>query len=97
VTNRFYLTEADMKFCGIDLHSNNSVVVVSDAEDRIVLQRRLSNDLNAVLAALAPHRGELEGVVVESPYYGRLGIMQGLSVIPRCDRPIWFCRNKAFW
>jgi hypothetical protein len=41
VTSRFYLTEADMKFCGIDLHSNNSVVVVSDAEDRIVLQRRL--------------------------------------------------------
>ena len=23
-----------MKYCGIDLHSNNSVVVVSDAEDR---------------------------------------------------------------
>jgi putative transposase len=22
VTSRFYLTEADMKFCGIDLHSN---------------------------------------------------------------------------
>ncbi|NKJ49654.1 hypothetical protein CIC12_23560 [Burkholderia sp. SG-MS1] len=30
-----------MKFCGIDLHSNNSVVEVSDTEDRIVLQRGL--------------------------------------------------------
>jgi transposase len=68
VTSRFYLTEADMKFCGIDLHSNNSVVVVSNAEDRIVLQRRLPNDLDAILAALAPHCGELEGVVVESTY-----------------------------
>jgi hypothetical protein len=29
VTSRFYLTEADMEFCGIDLHSNNSVVVIS--------------------------------------------------------------------
>uniref|UniRef100_UPI003F4932D0 hypothetical protein n=1 Tax=Cupriavidus necator TaxID=106590 RepID=UPI003F4932D0 len=37
----FDLTEADMKYCGIDLHSNNSVVVVSDVEDRIVLQQRL--------------------------------------------------------
>src|SRR3981189_2071452 len=27
----FDLTEAEMKFSGIDLHSNNSVVVVSDA------------------------------------------------------------------
>jgi len=44
-----------MKFCGIDLHSNNSVVVVTDAEDRIVLQRRLPNELGAILAALAPH------------------------------------------
>ena len=26
-----------MKFSGIDLHSNNSVVVVSDEEDRIVV------------------------------------------------------------
>jgi hypothetical protein len=39
-----------MKFCGIDPHSNNSVVVVSDADDRIVLQRRLPNDLDAILA-----------------------------------------------
>jgi hypothetical protein len=32
-----------MKYCGIDLHSNNSVVIVSDDEDRIVLQKRLAN------------------------------------------------------
>jgi len=34
-----------MKFSGIDLHSNNSVVVVSDEEDRIVYQKRLPNNL----------------------------------------------------
>jgi hypothetical protein len=28
--------EAGMKYCGIDLHSNNCVVIVSDEEDRIV-------------------------------------------------------------
>ena len=57
-----------MKFSGIDLHSNNSVVVVSDEEDRIVYQKRLPNDLEQIRAALAPYRDELAGVVVESTY-----------------------------
>ena len=30
-----------MKYYGIDLHSNNSVIVVIDDEDRVVAQRRL--------------------------------------------------------
>jgi transposase len=60
--------ETDMKHCGIDLHSNNSVVIVSDEEDRIVLQKRLPNDLGQIRAALEPHREELAGVVVESTY-----------------------------
>jgi hypothetical protein len=29
------------KFSGIDLHSNNAVVVVSDETDRVVYERRL--------------------------------------------------------
>ncbi|WP_233464906.1 IS110 family transposase [Paraburkholderia madseniana] len=41
-----------MKFSGIDLHSNNSVVVISDGEGLLVLQRRLPNDIRAILAAL---------------------------------------------
>ena len=57
-----------MKYCGIDLHSNNSVVIVSDDEDRIVLQKRLANDLGQIRGALEPHREELAGVVVESTY-----------------------------
>jgi len=57
-----------MKYSGIDLHSNNSVVVVTDDSDRILFQRRLPNRLQEVLDALAPHRGELAGVVVESTY-----------------------------
>jgi transposase len=57
-----------MKFSGIDLHSNNSVVVVSDEQDRLVYQRRLPNELGQILAMLAPHREELVGVVVESTF-----------------------------
>ena len=60
--------EADVKFCGIDLHSNNSVVIVSDEEDRIVFNKRLPNDLGRIRAALEPHRKELAGVVIESTY-----------------------------
>ena len=57
-----------MRFCGIDLHSNNSVVVVSDETDKVLLSRRCPNDLSKILTLLAPHRDELAGVVVESTY-----------------------------
>jgi transposase len=57
-----------MKFSGIDLHSNNSVVVVTDETDRVIVEKRLPNDLPTILATLAPHRGEMSGVVVESTY-----------------------------
>ena len=57
-----------MKFSGIDLHSNNSMVVISDEEDRVVYRRRLPNELGLILVALAPYRDELAGVVVEATY-----------------------------
>jgi len=57
-----------MRYCGIDLHSNNSVVVVTDESDRIVLDRRLPNDVARIIALLEPYRPELSGVVVESTY-----------------------------
>lgn len=57
-----------MKYSGIDLHSNNSVVTVTDEVDRVVAEKRLPNDLATILAFLAPWREELVGVVVESTY-----------------------------
>lgn len=56
------------KYIGIDLHSNNSVVVVSDEEDRVIFQKRLAIDLAQILMALAPHQDKTVGVVVESAY-----------------------------
>ena len=56
------------KYIGIDLHSNNSVVLVSDEEDRVIFQKRMANDLKLIEAALAPHRDEAVGVVIESTY-----------------------------
>src|SRR5215467_10771876 len=53
---------------GIDLHANNSVVVLLNEQDQVVYQKRLPNDLPMILEALASHHSELEGVVVESTY-----------------------------
>jgi len=55
-------------YCGIDLHGNNSVVVVIDADDRVVVRRRVDNELCRIAAVLAPHRRHLVSVVVESTY-----------------------------
>lgn len=57
-----------MKYSGIDLHSNNSVVTVTDEEDRVVAEKRLPNDLAKIIGFLLPWREELAGVVVESTY-----------------------------
>jgi transposase len=57
-----------MNYSGIDLHSNNSVVVVSDEADRVLCRRRLPNELAAVLRTLEPYREQLAGVAVESTY-----------------------------
>jgi transposase len=60
--------EAEMKYCGIDLHSNNSVVAEIDDEDRVVAQKRLPNELARIVGFLTPWRDDLAGVVVESTY-----------------------------
>jgi transposase len=57
-----------MNYSGIDLHSNNSVVTVTDDEDRVVAEKRLPNELTTILAFLSPWREKLVGVVVESTY-----------------------------
>jgi transposase len=56
------------KYSGIDLHSNNCVVVVIDEDDRVLCEKRVPNNLNQIVALLAPHRVDLMGVVVESTF-----------------------------
>jgi len=55
-------------YAGIDLHSSNNVVVVTDEEDKVLYRKRLHNELDEVLVALAPFAERLAGVVVESTY-----------------------------
>jgi transposase len=55
-------------YCGIDLHSNNCVLVVIDAEGVVIFKRRVRNELGLIVAALAAYGPALSGVVVESTY-----------------------------
>ena len=56
------------KYSGIDLHSYNSVVTVTDEEDWVMAEKRLPNDLTKILESLEPWREEIAWVVVESTF-----------------------------
>jgi transposase len=55
-------------YCGIDLHSNNSYLVVLDHQDRVIHRRRLPNQLAVILQELAPFAEQLAGIAVESTF-----------------------------
>ena len=52
----------------IDLHSTNSYVVVLDETDRVLLQRRVGNELATIVAAFERFGAALCGIAVESTY-----------------------------
>src|SRR5215510_1481977 len=53
---------------GIDLHANNSVIVLLNEQDQVIYQRRLANHLSTILEQLVPYHADIQGVVVESTY-----------------------------
>jgi len=55
-------------YCGVDLHSNNAMYVITDEKDQQLLRQRLPNELPLVLQTLAPFRARLKVVAVESTY-----------------------------
>ena len=55
-------------YAGIDLHSNNNYLVISQSDEKIVYQKRLPNYIDCIVDELAPFKNELVGVVVESTY-----------------------------
>ena len=55
-------------YAGIDLHSNNSYVVVSDEQDKVMFQKRFANNASLILGSLESYREQIQGVVVESTY-----------------------------
>lgn len=55
-------------YAGIDLHSNNSYLGISDEENKRLYKKRLPNQCDVILAELEPYRCELAGIVVESTF-----------------------------
>lgn len=55
-------------YVGIDLHSTNNVIGISNENDVRIYSKRLPNMPDVIIAELAPYRDEIEGVVVESTF-----------------------------
>lgn len=56
-------------YAGIDLHSNNNVIVIyNPQEKKILFRERLPNSENDILLALSPYQENLVCVVFESTY-----------------------------
>jgi transposase len=53
---------------GVDLHSNNAVVVVIDDSERWVLKRKFKLDLPMILSALEPYKETIKEIGVEATY-----------------------------
>jgi transposase len=53
---------------GIDLHANNSVVVLLNEQDQVIYQRRFANHLPEILEPFALYQADIQGIVVESTY-----------------------------
>ena len=66
---------------GIDLHANNSVVVLLNEQDQRIYHKRLPNDLATIVEQLAPYHADIEGLVVESTYnwYWLVGLDHGIG------------------
>jgi hypothetical protein len=56
------------RYGGIDLHSNNSVLVLVDGQDKVIYEKRLDNNLELILSELKTYRQHIVGLAVESTY-----------------------------
>lgn len=57
-----------MYYGAIDLHKNNSVLGIINADGQRLCMRKIHNDLDLIKKALDPFAENMEGIVVESTY-----------------------------
>jgi transposase len=68
-TQTNFLRRRHMRLYGaIDLHSNNSFLVLLDEDDRVKYEKRLPNDLSLIIHELSEFQDEIEGIAVESTF-----------------------------
>ena len=53
---------------GIDLHSNNCVFSICNADGAVIARRKLPNEFDVISSYLAPFKKQLVGLVVESTF-----------------------------
>ena len=69
IVKNIYFQGGRMKFyAGIDLHSNNLVLVILDSNDKVIYSKRLPNDVQSILGVLAMYKEQIDAVAVESTY-----------------------------
>jgi len=66
---------------GIDLHSNNSVIVILDEKDKAVYKKKHKNDLLEILSCLLPFREQLQQLVLVGGWFDGSRV-QGSSCQP---------------
>jgi transposase len=55
-------------YVGMDLHSNNTYIGISDEDDSRVFKGRFPNQLSVILKVLEPYEPNIVGIVVESTF-----------------------------
>jgi transposase len=55
-------------YAAFDLHSSSSYLAVIDEEGKRLSSKKLANEPEEILTALAPHRKKIAGIAVESTY-----------------------------
>jgi transposase len=55
-------------YCGIDLHSNNNVIVILDEADKVVYQKKLANNLDLILQQLTVFINDIVAIAIESTF-----------------------------
>ena len=53
-------------YAGCDLHSSNTYIGIVDEDGKRVFKKKLPNDREVILSALAPYKSTMVGIVVES-------------------------------
>ena len=55
-------------YCGIDLHSNNHLLVLIDKNDSRLIEEKLPNDLSVTLDVLKPFKKRIRDIAIESTF-----------------------------
>ena len=80
-------------YTGIDLHSNNSFVVLLNEENKVVYKKRLANDLEVLLKALIK-KEVTEKVFVKTGLRGDDGMVEIISGLSGGEKVVTLAKTQ---